>query len=79
MKERVITINADVANRGLQIASYAPKSIVFHKHNFYASTSTFGSDVYSKSSVEHCTSINDLNFFDSINKCPVIFNIEPSA
>lgn len=76
MKERIITINAEAANRGLIIASYAPTALVFHKKNFYATHSTVGSEVYSKSSVEHCTDINELNFFDAVNNCPVKFKIE---
>jgi hypothetical protein len=75
-KERIITIDAEAAARAMLIASYSPSALVFHKNTFYATHSTVGSEVYSKSSVENCADINDMHFYDAINDCPVKFAID---
>jgi hypothetical protein len=74
--KRIIKITSDTAARGLMIASYAPNALVFHKNTFYATHSTVGSEVYSRSAVENCSDVNDMNFYDAISDCPVKFEIE---
>lgn len=82
MKEpRIIQITQSQADQGISLIGYMnPTAVLFHKKGFYGTSTVRGCEIHSTQSVSGMVSdINELNFYDTVSKSPVIFEIIQEA